>query len=122
MSVAVLVVDHFDRRLSVGGLLGERQLEDATIDRRRRVGGDCVVGNRQRDVEKERPVLLEILVVAREVLLSLGVDVERAVLDGEVDRVGGNPRHVDDEQVGLVALEQVEEDVTGEIPQRVAER
>src|SRR6056297_1034973 len=95
-----VLVDDLDRRLVAGTSFRQDQLENAPIDRRLGVGVGCVVGQREVDIEKERTVLLDILVVVGGLLVAVGIDGDSTVLDREVERLGGDPRDVKDEQVG----------------------
>ncbi len=111
-----------DRRLARRRCFGKGQLEDAAFDDRFRLRADRIGGEGKLDIEKERAVLLEVLVVARGVLLAVGLDGEPAVVDRHLEGVGGDARNVEDEQVGVLTLEQIEEDVFREILQCGAKR
>ncbi len=114
--LAGVLVDDVDGRLSTRGQLGQRQLEDAAFHRRLRFRFDRVRGQRKFDIEKERPVLLEVTIVLVGVFFAVSLDRDAAVLDRQGERVGGNTGDVEDEQIGVLALEKVEENVLGEIP------
>jgi len=99
-----------------GLVLGKAKLEDAPIHRP--VGARARRVRRQGEfgIEEERTVLAHVLERRGKGLLAAGLDEEASLLDPNVDRLRGRARQVDDQQIRVVALEQIGEHRLGEVP------
>ncbi len=62
-------------------------------------------GKREFGIEEQRALLGEIAELRGQGLLAARFDAESPLLDGHVDGLGGRTGQVEDEQVGVVALQ-----------------
>ena len=97
-------------------VLGEAKFEDAPLHRP--VGARTRRVRRQGEfgVEKERSVLAHVLERRGKGLLAPGLDEEAPLLDPNVDRLRRRAGQVDNQQIRVVALEQIGEHRLGEVP------
>ena len=71
------------------------------------------------DVEKERPILAYVLERRGERFLAPRLDEEPTLLDPDVDRLRRRAGQIDDQQIRVVAFEQIREHRLGEFPDRI---
>ena len=112
-----------DRDGSLGGRIALRQakFEDTAVDGRLRSRAGRVRRERQFGIEEERPVLADVPELRREALFTARLDDESALLDGDIDRLGGDAGQVEDEEILVLRLEEIREHCLWEVAQRVAQ-
>ena len=93
-------------------------LDDAALDDGLDLGAH-VRGQAHGQLAVVVSVLFDVLVVVRKPFFAARLEAQVPVEDLDVDRRRRRARYVEHHQVGVVALEQIEEDVVRQIPQRV---